>query len=323
MRAPRFAAHLIAIAGFAGIAVPALAQDWPSGTVRVVVPYAPGGPVDVPARLLIERLAAQTKGVFILENRPGAGGSIGLQAVVQAPPDGSTLLLTTSSVTMVPTIYPKLAFDPLRDLTSISLVTEVPISLAVRAASPIRDLADLIARAKADPGKYTFGSGGVGTGNHLAGELLKKLAGIDLLHVPFRGVAPALTALYAGDIDMLFASTVETVSHARDRRIRVLGVGSPQPISELPDAPAIGTLVPGYVATNWYGLFGPRGLPAGVLARLQSELPQARANAALKEKAAALGMTMMLLPADALRARMEVEVPRWKQIIPDIGLKIE
>ena len=109
----------------------------------------------------------------------------------------------------------------------------------VCAASPIRDLADLIARAKADPGKYTFGSGGVGTGNHLAGELLKKLAGIDLLHVPFRGVAPALTALYAGDIDMLFASTVETVSHARDRRIRVLGVGSPQPIPELPDAPAM------------------------------------------------------------------------------------
>jgi tripartite-type tricarboxylate transporter receptor subunit TctC len=221
---------------------------------------------------------------------------------VQATPDGGTLLLTTSSVTMVPTIYPKLAFDPLRDLTSISLVTEVPISLAVRAASPFRDLADLIARAKAEPGKYTFGSGGVGTGNHLAGELLKKLAGIDLLHVPFRGVAPALTALYAGDIDMLFASTVETVSHARDRRIRVLGVGSPQPIPELPDSPAIGDLVPGYVATNWYGLFGPRGLPAGVLTRLQTELPKAGADAALKEKAAALGMTMMLLPADALRA---------------------
>jgi tripartite-type tricarboxylate transporter receptor subunit TctC len=242
---------------------------------------------------------------------------------VQATPDGGTLLLTTSSVTMVPTIYPKLAFDPLRDLTSISLVTEVPISLAVRAASPFRDLADLIARAKAEPGKYTFGSGGVGTGNHLAGELLKKLAGIDLLHVPFRGVAPALTALYAGDIDMLFASTVETVSHARDHSIRVLGVGSPQPIPELPDAPAIGDLVPGYVATNWYGLFGPRGLPAGVLTRLQAELPKAGADAALKEKAAALGMTMMLLPADALRARIEAEVPRWKQIIPDIGLKVE
>jgi tripartite-type tricarboxylate transporter receptor subunit TctC len=323
MRVPRFAAHIAAIVVLAVIAAPTPGQEWPSGTVRVVVPYAAGGPVDVPARLLIDRLAAQTKGVFILENRPGAGGSIGLQAVVQAPPDGATLLLTTSSVTMVPTIYPKLAFDPLHDLTSISLVTEVPISLAVRAASPFRDLADLSARAKAEPGKYTFGSGGVGTGNHLAGELLKKLAGIDLLHVPFRGVAPALTALYAGDIDMLFASTVETVSHARDRRIRVLGVGSTQPIPELPGSPAISDLVPSYVAINWYALFGPRGLPAGVLARLQSELLKAREDAVLKERAAALGMTMMLLPADALRTRMETEVPRWKQIIPEIGLKIE
>src|SRR5262245_63019800 len=204
--------QLSAIIAIVSIAAPASAQDWPAGTTRMVVPYAAGGPVDFPARLLIDRLAAQTKGVFILENRPGAGGSIGLMTVVQAPPDGGTFLLTTSSVTMVPTIYPKLAFDPLRDLTSISLVTEVPISLAVRANHPARDLADLISRAKAAPGKYTFASGGVGTGNHLAGELFKKLAGIDLLHVPFRGVAPALTALYAGDIDILFAGTVETVT---------------------------------------------------------------------------------------------------------------
>src|ERR1700704_5751949 len=137
------------------VAAPALAQEWPSGTVRVVVPYAAGGPVDFPARLMIDRLAAQTKGTFILENRPGAGGSIGLPRVAQAPPDGGTFLFTTSSVTMVPTIYPKLSFDPLRDLTAISLITEVPISLAARADSPVRDLADLIAKAKAAPGKYT------------------------------------------------------------------------------------------------------------------------------------------------------------------------
>src|SRR5262245_38331000 len=213
---------------FAFIAFPALAQDWPSGTVRVVVPYAAGGPVDVPARLLIDRLVAQTKGTFILENRPGAGGSIGLQSVVQAAPDGGTFLFTTSSVTMVPTIYPRLGFDPLRDLTMISLVTELPITLAVRADHPARDLAGLIAQAKAKPGTLTFASGGVGTGNHMAGELLKSLAGIDMLHVPFRGTAPAMTSLYAGDIDILFASTVETVPHARQGRIRVLGVGSAQ-----------------------------------------------------------------------------------------------
>ncbi len=210
------------------------------------MPYAAGGPVDVPARLLIDRLTAQTKGVFILENRPGAGGSIGLQSVMQSPPDGSTFLFTTSSVAMVPTIYPKLNFDPLRDLTLISMVTELPITLAVRANHPVRDLADLIAKAKAAPGKYTFGSGGVGTGNHLAGELLKKMAGIDLLHVPFRGIAPAMTSLYASDIDMVFVSTIETVPHARQGRIRVLGVGTPQRVPELPDSPPIVELVPGY-----------------------------------------------------------------------------
>jgi tripartite-type tricarboxylate transporter receptor subunit TctC len=314
---------LSAIITIAGVAAPASAQDWPAGTTRIVVPYAAGGPVDFPARLLIDRLAAQTKGVFILENRPGAGGSIGLTTVVQAPPDGATFLLTTSSVTMVPTIYPKLGFDPQRDLTSISLVTEVPISLAVRANHPASDLADLISKAKAAPGKYTFGSGGVGTGNHLAGELFKKLAGIDLLHVPFRGVAPALTALYVGDIDMLFAGTVETVTHARDGRIRVLGVGTPQRVPELPDSPAIGEILPGYVATNWYALFAPRGLPDGIATRLQAELAKAREDPALKDKAAAVGITMILTGADVLRARIAAEVPRWRQIIPEIGLKIE
>jgi tripartite-type tricarboxylate transporter receptor subunit TctC len=319
----RHAIQAIALVAVAITVSPAPAQDWPSGPIRVVVPYAAGGPVDFPARLLIDRLAAQTKGVFILENRPGAGGSIGLMTVVQAPPDGSAFLFTTSSVTMVPTIYPKLGFDPLRDLTPISLVTEVPISLAVRAEHPARDLADLIAKAKAAPGKYTFASGGVGTGNHLAGELLKKLAGIDLLHVPFRGIAPALTALYAGDIDIVFASTAETVTHAREGRIRVLDVGTPNRVPELPDSPAIDEVVPGYVATNWYALFAPRGLPAAIAARLQAELPKAREDASLKDKAAAVGMTMILTDADALRARIAAEVPRWKQIIPEIGLKIE
>ena len=313
---------LVLIATLAALS-PVAAQEWPSGTVRVVVPYAAGGPVDVPARLLIDRLAAQTKGVFILENRPGAGGSIGLQSVVQAAPDGGTFLFTTSSVTMVPTIYPKLAFDPLRDLTLISLITEIPITVAVRADNPARDFADLIARAKANPGKFTFGTGGVGTGNHMAGELLKKMAGIDMLHVPFRGTAPAMTSLYAGDIDVLFVSTIEAVPHARQGRIRVLGVGTPQRVPELPDSPPIADVVPGYAATNWYGLFGPRGLPASIVARLQAELPKVRDDPTVKERSAIIGMTMMLTTPEVLRARVEAEVPRWKQLIPTIGLKVE
>jgi len=302
---------------------PVAAQDWPSGTIRVVLPYAAGGPVDFPARLVLDRLNAQTKGHFILDNRSGAGGSIGLQVVVQSPPDGGTFLFTTSSMTMVPMIYPKLGFDPLRDLTPVSLITEVPISLAVRADHPLRDLADLLAKAKAAPGKYTFGSGGAGTGNHMAGELLKATAGIDLLHVPFRGVAPALTALYAGDIDIVFASASETVTHVRDGRMRVLGVGTPHRVAELPNVPAIGELVPGYVATNWYALFGPRGLPQAMIDRLQAELPKVRDDPGVKEKAAAVGMTMIMTTPEVLRARIEAEVPRWRALIARIGLKAQ
>ena len=156
---------------FAIAAAPTMAQEWPTGTVRVIVPYAPGGPLDLPCRLLIDRLAAQTKGVFILEHRAGAGGAIGAQAVVQSAPDGGTFLFTSSSITAAPALYPKLGFDPLQALIPVSLVTEFPISIAVRTNSPIRDLADLIAKAKAAPGKYTYGSGGVGTGNHLGAEL--------------------------------------------------------------------------------------------------------------------------------------------------------
>jgi tripartite-type tricarboxylate transporter receptor subunit TctC len=302
---------------------PATAQDWPSGTVRVIVPYAAGGPLDLPARLLIDRLATQTKGTFILEHRAGAGGSIGAQAVVQATPDGSTLLFTTSSIAAAPAFYPKLGFDPLQGLTPVSLITEIPISLSVRANSPLRDLPDLITKAKAEPGKFTFGSGGVGTGNQLAGELLKKMAGINMLHVPFRGIAPAMTALYGGDIDTVFSSAIEALNHARDGRVRVLGVGSVKRMPELPDAPAIGELVPGYVATNWYGLFAPRGLPAGVLVRLEAEIAKVLEDPTVAQRTAAAGMTMILTPASVLRARMDVEVPRWKQLVAELGLKLE
>jgi tripartite-type tricarboxylate transporter receptor subunit TctC len=308
-------------------AAPALAQEsanaWPSGPVRVIVPYAAGGPLDLPCRLLIDRLAAQTKGTFILEHRAGAGGAIGAQAVVASVPDGGTFLFTSSSIAAAPALYPKLGFDPLQALIPISLVTDFPISIAVRTYSHIRDLADLLAKAKAQPGKFTYGSGGVGTGNHLGAELLKRTAGLDLLHVPFRGISLAISALYAGDIDIVVTNALETLSHVRDRRMRALGVGGRERMPELPDVPAIGELVPGYVMTNWYGLFAPRGVPTHILARLQSELPAVRSDPGLQQRAAAASITMLVTDADALRARMEAEVPRWKQIVPELGLKVE
>jgi tripartite-type tricarboxylate transporter receptor subunit TctC len=304
-------------------AAPASAQEWPSGTVKVIVPFAAGGPLDLPCRLLIDRLGAQTKGTFILENRGGAGGSVGAQAVVQSAHDGSTFLFTSSSIAAAPALYPKLGFDPLQALIPISLVTDFPISVAVRANSPIRDLADLLAKARAEPGKLTYGSGGIGTGNHLGAELLKRTAGIDLLHVPFRGISLAINALYAGDIDLVVTNALETLAHVRDGRMRALGVGSTKRMPELPDVPAIGELVPGYVMTNWYGLFAPHGVPAPILARLQAELPAVRDDPGLQQRAHAASITMLVTPADDLRARMAAEVPRWRQLIPQLGLKVE
>jgi tripartite-type tricarboxylate transporter receptor subunit TctC len=305
------------------LATPAIAQDWPpSGAVHVLVPYAAGGPVDVPARLMNERLVAQTKGTFILENRGGAGGTIGAGAVAQAAPDGQTLLFTTSSIAIAPGLYPNLPFDPLQ-LTAISLIAEVPIVLAVRGNSPIRTLAEYIAKAKAEPGRITFGSGGVGSGNHLSGELLKTMAGISLLHVPYRGMAPGMTALYAGDIDSVFSSTIEALAPSRDGRIRILGVCSPERLPELPDVPAIAEQVPGYAMANWYGLFGPRGLPPGIVGRLERELATARSHPPLIERTKAAGITLKMTGAEVLRERMATEVPRWKKIAAELKLKAE
>ena len=301
----------------------ARSQEWPSGTIRVIVPFAAGGPVDFPTRLLIDRLVAQTKGVFILENRAGAGGSVGLEAVLQSRPDGQTFLLTTSSIAMAPTIYPRLAFEPARDLTLISLVTEVPIVMATLADNPIKNLADLVAKAKAAPGKVTFGSGGVGTGNHLAGELFKKMAQVDLLHVPYRGTSQSLAGLYAKDIDIIFVSAVEIMSHVKEGKVRVLGVGTPKRMAEYDGVPAIAEQFPGYVMTNWYGLFAPKRLPKPILDRLVAEVQTARDDATLKQKAAAAGMEMQLTTPVRLRERLDIEVPRWRQLIPEIGLKIE
>jgi tripartite-type tricarboxylate transporter receptor subunit TctC len=318
MLIPRAIAFVLAV-----VSAPASAQEWPTGPVRVIVPYAAGGPLDLPCRLLIDRLAAQTKGTFILEHRAGAGGAIGAQAVVASAPDGGTFLFTSSSIAAAPALYPKLGFDPLQALIPISLVTDFPISIAVRTDSPIRDLADLLAKAKAQPGKYTYGSGGVGTGNHLGAELFKRTAGIDLLHVPFRGISLAIGALYAGDIDLVVTNALETLGHVREGRMRALGVGGKERMRELPDVPAIGELVPGYVMTNWYGLFAPRGVPDRILARLQAELPAVRSDPTLQQRATAASITMLVTDADALRARMEAEVPRWKQIVPELGLKVE
>jgi tripartite-type tricarboxylate transporter receptor subunit TctC len=298
-------------------------EPWPSRPIRIIVPFAPGGPIDTTARLLAEPLRERLGQPLIVETRPGAGGSLGARTVAQSPPDGYAFLLTSSSLAINPAMHPNQGFDPIADLTPVSLVTEVPTTIAARADSRFRSLAALLAEARAHPGRVTYGTGGVGSSNHLAGALFASAARIDLLHVPYRGAAVAMNAMYAGDVDVVFASTVEVMPHWRDGRVRILAVTTPQRIAQLPDVPAAGELVEGYHAPNWYAMAGPRGLDPAIVARLVRELQSLRDLPLIRERFHSVGTEPLFLGPEALAARLAEDVPKWRRVVAEAGIRAE
>jgi tripartite-type tricarboxylate transporter receptor subunit TctC len=277
------------------LALPGIARaqgPWPDRPVRIVIPF-------------------------------GAGGSIGIRTVIQAPPDGATFLLTSASLASVPALYPSQGLDPRTAMTPVSLVADVPTAMVVRAAGPFLSVQEVVAAAKAAPGRYTFGSGGAGSSNHLSGALFASAAGVELTHISYRGAAPAMTALYAGEIDMVFASTVETLPHVRGGRARLLGVATPQRIAALPDTPAIAEIVPGYVALNWYAIAGPRGVPPAIVARFAETLGTLRDLPDVKARFAAAGTVPLLTGPRELAALLETDVPKWQRVVTDAGIRVE
>src|SRR5262245_39681106 len=234
----RRAALLLLAAAYSVPARPGGAQGaWPVPVTRFVVPFAAGGALDVLARIIAERLTHELGATFLIESRPGAGGAIGAQTVVRAPADGSTLLFTSSSVCTLPALNPNLGFDPMRDLLPISVVCDLPPVLLVRADSRFASLRELIAEARSAPGRLNYGSGGVGSANHLAGASFASMAGIDIVHIPYGGTAQTLNATYGGQIDFIFAPTLDVLGHVREGRLRALGVGMPERVPALPDVP--------------------------------------------------------------------------------------
>lgn len=312
------------ILGFA-LASPAfrvLAQaNWPERPVRLIIPFPPGGSNDIIARFLAESLRDRLGQPFLVENRSGAGGNIGADIVAKATPDGHTLLISAPPAFAINEhLYRSMPFNPERDLSPIALVASVPIVLMVPAESPARSLTDLIAMARREPGRLTFGSSSIGGTNHLAGELLKNLAGIDIVHVPYRGAAPAMTDLIAGRLQLYFDNMPGVLPQVREGRVRALAVAGAERAAALPDLPTMAEAgLPGFEASSWFGMAAPAGTPAALTARINAAVLAALAEPVLRERLASAGAEPGRLDVEGFTRFVAAERARWGRVVRASG----
>lgn len=311
--------------GGLGLAADARAQaSAPTGPIRIIVPHPPGGPADQIGRVVASELGKALGQTLIVDNRPGGGSLVGTQAVAQAKPDGQTLLVNASVQVIYPTLFKQMTFDVIRDFEPVSLLTRVPLVLLVHPQVPARSVAELVAHAKARPGQLSFASSGNAGAAHLAGELFKQIAGVDIVHVPYRGAAPALSDLIGGQVQLMFDSASSALPHVRSGKLRALAVTSETRLPLLPDLPTmVEAGVPGYVLTNWYGLWAPRGTPAAWVSRLSSELAR---SLHAPEVAGALrngGAEVVAGTPEALARFQLAEKDKWAQIVQRSGAKLD
>jgi tripartite-type tricarboxylate transporter receptor subunit TctC len=305
---------------------PAVAQraDYPSRPITMIVPQAVGGTNDIVGRAVAHKLAEELGVGVVVENRVGAGGNIGTQAAAKAPKDGYTVLMTISSTQAInPAVYKSPGFDPVKDFAPVALIGAVPNVLVVNPSFPAHTLDEFLKLARANPGKYPYASAGNGTLNHLLGEMLNATAGVELQHVPYKGVAPALNDVLGGTVPMAFASLPSVLGHLKAGRLTAIGVSSPQRSPALPDVPAIGERVPGYAGTLWIGLFVPRGVPPEVEARLQQAMAKLLAAADTKANLVAQGVELMSATPAQFAALLDDDIARWARIVKASGARID
>src|SRR5215470_4728999 len=313
----RAAAATVAILAMSSVAS---AQSFPSKPVHLLVPYPAGGGVDVLTRTLGDVVAKTWGQTVIVENRPGAGGVIASQALVTAPPDGHTLIVVASGHATNPFLYPKLPYDTFKDFTPISLLASSANILLVRADSPFKTLSDVIAQAKAKPGGLSFGHAGNGTSTHLAGELLKNLAKIDIEAIPYKGGAPAINDLLGGQIPLSFNNGPESVGQIQAGTVRALAVTTGARVSFLPDVPSIGETVPGYDTEVWWGLLGPGGMPRDLVEKISRDFVAALNSEAVKERLAKLGAFAIGSSPKAFDAKIHSDYEKSGPIIQAAGI---
>ena len=323
MKLPRRQFLRLAASAAALPAVPriARAETYPARPIRIIVPYAPGGSADIFARLIGQWLSERLGQSFIIENRPGAGGNIGTEAVVRAIPDGYTLLHVTSVNAWNTTLYDNLNFNFISDIAPIASIVRGVGVMEVTPTFPAKTVPEFIAYSKANPGKVNMASGGVGSPLHLYGELFKMMTGVDVLHVPYRGTAPALTGLFADQVQVMFDTLSTSIENIRAGKLRALAVTSATRSDVLPAIPAVGEFVPGYEATGWHGIGAPKNTPVEVVEKLNKEINAALADPSVKARLANLGYTAFSSSPADFRKLIAEETGKWARVIRAANIK--
>jgi tripartite-type tricarboxylate transporter receptor subunit TctC len=317
----RIVAAVVAMSAAGGVA--AAQSPFPSKPVHIFVPYAAGGGVDILARTLGDVVSRQWGQTVVVENRPGAGGVVASQALVASPPDGYTLIVVASGHATNPFLYPKIPYDTFKDFTPISLLASSPNILLVRTDSPFKTLGDMIAQARSKPGSLSFGHAGTGTSTHLAGELLKNLAKIDLNAIPYKGGAPSINDLLGGQIPMSFNNGPESVGQLEAGTVRALAVTTASRASFLPNVPSMAEAVSGYDTEVWWGLLGPAGMPADLIAKLSHDFVAALNTDPVKERLGKLGASPIGSSPSEFDAKIRADARKWGPIIEAAGMKAE
>jgi tripartite-type tricarboxylate transporter receptor subunit TctC len=313
----------VAAAMLTAVGAASAQSSFPAKPVHIFVPYAAGGGVDILARTLGDVVSRQWSQTVVVENRPGAGGLVASQALVTSPPDGYTLIVVASGHATNPFLYPKIPYDTFADFTPISLLASSPNILLVRADSPFKTLGDVIAQARAKPGSLSFGHAGTGTSTHLAGELLKNIARIDINAIPYKGGAPAINDLLGGQIPMSFNNGPESVGQIEAGTVRALAVTTASRASFLPNVPSMAETVPGYDTEVWWGLLGPAGMPRDLVEKLSHDFVAALNTEAVKERLTKLGASPIGSSPQESDAKIRADYKKWGPIIEAAGMKAE
>ncbi len=302
----------------------AVAQTYPTKPVRIVVPYPPGGVTDIVTRIIGQRLSDAWRQQVVIDNRAGGSGNIGAELVVRSPGDGYTLLSASTVHTVNPSLYAKLAYDPLKDFTAIVLMGQVANILVVHPSLPVRSVKEFVAFAKQRPGQLNYSSAGNGSAPHLTAELFKTRTGVNMVHVPYKGAAPAMADLLAGHVMLTFATAPSGVPPVQQGKLRALGVSSVARIPALPEVPTIAEAgVPGYEAVGWSGLVGPAGMPSAVVERLNAEIVKIIATSDVSKRLTELGIEPRTSTPAEFAAFLKAEVVKWAKVVRDSGAKVD